>query len=96
MSDKTEFAWLIERHDLKGASIHYMEGDEHNHGWTPDANKARKFATAADAKAACLGGDVDGPLRVVDHGFMSPGKTMNQVAKARAEFERIGAMGETK
>ena len=65
-------AWLIERHDLEGASIHYMTKTSFGIGWTPDPNQAFKFGTEADAQKDCNGGHVDGPLIVAEHGWHRP------------------------
>lgn len=70
-SPPTDFtaAWLIERSDLVGADIHYAVLDTSGAGWTADSNAATKFETEADAISKCNGGHIDGPLRVVEHGW---------------------------
>lgn len=64
-----ETAWLIERHDIGIAACgpHYYFDHERGHGWTPDASAATRFPNEQAARAACLGGDTDGPLLVVEH-----------------------------
>ena len=63
-------AWLVERHDLEGASIHYMTKTQFGIGWTPDPNAATKFDTEGDARKECNGGEDDGPLIVAEHAWI--------------------------
>lgn len=58
-------AWLIERSDL-GATRYYTTTPK-GHGWAADPNVADKFPTEDAARAACQGGDKDGPLKVTEH-----------------------------
>ncbi len=58
-------AWLIERHDL--GETRYYTTTPKGHGWAVDPNVADKFPTEEAARAACQGGDKDGPLKVTEH-----------------------------
>jgi hypothetical protein len=66
MTTPIETAWLIEREDLKGG-LHYFAKHDNGHWWTPDPNKAERFADEELATMCCQGGNKDGPLKVREH-----------------------------
>ena len=66
-----ETAWLIERDDMEGG-LHYFAKHDADHWWTKDHKKAERFADEELARLCCQGGDKDGPLRVVEHMWITP------------------------
>lgn len=63
-------AWLIERGDLAPYPV-YLRHTRRGHGWTPDHDEATRFPTKAEAISECCGGNESGPLRVVEHMWVS-------------------------
>lgn len=66
---KEETAWLIERHDTSPITYLYYDGFFQ---WTPDANKALRFARREDADM--VGGEApDGvAVRILEHIWSAP------------------------
>jgi len=77
-SGTTEYGWLIEMGDPP--VYHIVSTQDYDRHWTPDANKALRFARREDAQAySDHVGWTSPPVRVVEHGWIAPSDTRPEV-----------------